>query len=138
MNIKLSDLVFAMDFVSASPYENKAFLDITSGTIYWQSDLGLDLEELPEDIGGEHYLQIPSNHDFDLGKRLVMVFTHQFLPDVADDVQAIFRRKGAYAQFKSMLDRHDLLDQWHQFQVDAQDRALREWCEDNGIKVEDV
>ncbi len=136
MNIKLADLIAAIDFVSASPYENKAFLHKTSGEIYWQSEEGFGLEDLPEDIDGENYLEIPGNHELDLGKHLVMEFVYEFLPDAASEVQAIFRKKGAYARYKSLLDNHDLLDQWHQYQADAQERAIREWCEENGVEVD--
>jgi len=91
---------------------------------------------LPDDIGNEDYLEIPSNYDFGLGKPLVMKFVYEFLPDSASEVQAIFRKQGAYSRYKSLLDNHDLLDQWHQYHNDAQARAMREWCEENGVELD--
>jgi len=136
MNIKLAELIDAMDFLSVVAFDNKAFLHKATGKIYWQSEEDLGFEALPEDIGDENYLEIPRNQDLDLGKPLVMEFVYEFLPDAAREVQAIFRKQGAYAKYKSLLNNHDLLDQWHQYQADAQERAIREWCEENGIELD--
>ena len=136
MNIKLAELIDAMDFVSVATFENKAYLHKATGKIYWQSEEDFGFEALPDDIGDENYLEIPSNHDLGLGKPLVMEFVYEFLPDAAREVQAIFRKQGAYSRYKSLLDNHDLLDQWHQYQADAQARAIREWCEENGIELD--
>lgn len=136
MNIKLADLIDAMDFASVPLYDNKAYLHKTTGKIYWQTEEDFGFEALPEDIGDENYLEIPSNHDLDLGKPLVMGFVYEFLPDSASEVQAIFRKQGAYSRYKSLLDNHDLLDQWHQYQANAQEQAIREWCEENGVELD--
>lgn len=136
MNIKLAELIDAMDFASVPLYGNKAYLHKATGKIYWQSEEDFGDEALPEDIGDENYLKIPSNRDLDLGKHLVMEFVYEFLPDSAREVQTIFRKKGAYSKYKSLLDNHDLLDQWHQYQTDAQERAIREWCEENGVELD--
>ena len=60
-SIKLSDLELALEFVSTgAEAECEAYLEIQTGTIYWQSDL-TDIEEpLPGDLeDGENYLSIP-------------------------------------------------------------------------------
>jgi Uncharacterised protein family (UPF0158) len=136
MNIKLAELIDAMDFVSVATFENKAYLHKATGKIYWQSEEDFGFEALPDDIGNENYLEIPSNYDFGLGKPLVMKFVYEFLPNSASEVQAIFRKQGAYARYKSLLDNHDLLDQWHQYHNNAQARAIREWCEENGVELD--
>jgi hypothetical protein len=49
----------------------------------------------------------------------------------------MFRRRGAYAGFKRLLARRDVLEQWYDFEEKATVRALREWCELNSIALAD-
>ena len=73
-----------------------------SGKIYCHSDFVPDLDELPGDIEDEEkYLRIPDQRDLDLGKPLVLDFAREFLPDDFDTVRDIFRKRGAYAKFKT-------------------------------------
>jgi hypothetical protein len=67
----------------------------------------------------------------------VLDFAREFLPDDFDTVRDNFRKRGAYAKFKTLVVRRGILDQWHDFQVKAQEQALRAWCEDNEIAVVD-
>ncbi|GAB6140112.1 hypothetical protein JCM14076_08410 [Methylosoma difficile] len=103
MNIKLAELIDAMDFVSVATFENKAYLHKATGKIYWQSDEDFGFEALPDDIGNEDYLEIPSNYDFGLGKPLVMKFVYEFLPDSASEVQTIFRKQAGSRYFCERL-----------------------------------
>ena len=48
----------------------------------------------------------------------------------------MFRRKGAYSAFKDRLARKGMLDQWYEYEAQAQRQALREWCEELGIDLE--
>jgi hypothetical protein len=38
---------------------------------------------------------------------------------------------------KALLTRRRALDQWHAFEQKATQDALREWCEDNSIEIEE-
>ena len=136
MAIRFANLQDAFDFVSSHGVgESEAFLDTQSGKIYLRSDLGGDLDELPDDLEDEKYVRVPDKRDLDLGKTLVLHFAEQFLPDDHDEVRDIFRRKGAYARFKALLTRRDALDQWHDFEAKAEEAALRAWCAENGIEL---
>jgi hypothetical protein len=139
MPVSFTELSDAVDFVSAGHNEeNRAYLRKESGEIYCHSDFVPDLDELPGDIEDEEkYLRIPDKRDLDLGKPLVLDFAREFLPDDFDTVRDIFRKRGAYARFKTLVARRGILDQWHDFQVKAQEQALRAWCEDNEIEVVD-
>jgi hypothetical protein len=96
------------------------------------------LDELPDDIDDEEkYVQIPDKRELDLGKPLVFDFVGQFLPDDFDEVRRIFSRKGAYARFKDLLVRRGALDQWYGFESNAEESALRTWCDRNSIEVSD-
>jgi len=65
-----------------------------------------DRDEWPDDADDEEkYLRIPHKKELDLGKPLVFDFVEEFLPDQFDNVRRIFKRKGAYARFKDLLQR---------------------------------
>lgn len=138
--VKFDDLLDAFDIVSSGqPMENEAYLCIETGAIYYRSDFGDDEEDpLPDDIeDGQKYIAIPHKNDLDLGKRLALRFADEFLPDVVDDVYDIFRGRGAYSRFKSLLEHRGKLQQWHEYEENSQKKALRQWCEESGIEVHD-
>jgi hypothetical protein len=139
MPVSLKDILGAFEFVSAGGVgEHQAFLCKQSGKVYWHSELSDDMDELPDDVGdSEKYVQIPDKRELDLGKPLVLDFARQFLPDDFDEVLQIFSRRGAYAKFKDLLARRGALDQWYDFEANAEERALRMWCDLNSIEVND-
>ena len=48
-----------------------------------------------------------------------------------------FTGAGAYSAFKDLLDSAGLLQAWYDFEEARTEEALRVWCRDNGIKLED-
>ena len=139
MYVSLKDLQEAFEFVSATDTgEHQAFLCKQSGKLYCHSELCDDLDILPDDIDdSEKFLPIPDKRELDLGKPLALDFARQFLPGDFDDVRQIFSRRGAYARFKNLLDRRGMLDQWYAFEAEAEESALKMWCELNSIEVSD-
>jgi len=140
MSVSFKDLELAFDFVSsAGPGENQAVLDRQSSRIYYRSELLGDMEEeeFPDDIDDERYIEIPHKKELDLGSSLVFDFVRRFLPDDDDEVRSGFRRKGAYGRFKALLARRGAIDRWHAFSAEAEQAALRQWCEDNAIDLRD-
>ena len=114
----------------------RIFLD--TGRIYWQSDdLDLDnTEELPDDLDtSDRYIAVPHKNDLNLGRRLVLAFADQELPDDADTIGNYFRRRGAYARFKDLLHARDALQRWYDFEECATEAALLAWCEANDIQL---
>jgi Uncharacterised protein family (UPF0158) len=144
MPISFKELMETYELASmgSSEYgEQYAYLCRESGKIYWHSEFS-DLEELndelPEDIEDkDKYIQLPSKRELDLGVPLVMDFARQVLPRDFDDVSDMFRRRGAYGRFKQLLIRKRALEQWYDFEQNATERALREWCELNSIVLAD-
>jgi hypothetical protein len=135
MRVSLRELLDAVEFVS---FGNEAFLCKQSGRIYLHAEDLDDLEEVPDDIEDEKkYLPIPDKRELDLGKRLVLDFAHQFLPNHVSEVHRIFSKRGAYANFRQLLSRTRTLDQWYEFEAKAQERELRSWCEVNSIELTD-
>ena len=139
MAVSFSDLQLASEFVSSGGMgENEAYLDRQSGKIYWRSEFGEIDEELPDDIDNEKYIAIPDRRELDLGKPLVLEFAREFLPDDYDEVRHIFNRRGAYRRYKDLLVRRGALERWYDFSNKAEEAALREWCAENGIELNET
>ena len=142
MPVNLIELQAAVELVSSSDIgESQAWVCAQSGQIYWQFDPMISSEvneELPDNIEDEEkYLPVPNKRTLDLGKPLVLDFVDKFLPDDFDDVRQMFGRRGAYRNFRQLVTRRRVLDQWYAFEEQATKKALREWCQLNSIPVAD-
>ena len=133
--ISFSDVEDAFLFVSSDQqFMNSAIINKKSGEVYYRSDM-TDINEFPEDCDSDDYVAIPHKNDLDLGRDLVFDFAARRLPERYNDVEQIFRSRGAYSRYKSLLDSAGLLDEWHKFEDERTKSALRQWCEDNGLQV---
>lgn len=134
MNIKFSDVLELFEIVNfGSPYTHEGYICKESGKTYFYSEFGDNEEELPDDISDEKYLVIPQKNELNLGNNLAFDFTLEYLPVEYENVRAIFRRKGAYARFKSLLESAGKIEQWYKFEEKRTEEALRQWCEEQGI-----
>lgn len=134
--MNFDDIEDAFLFVSMMPQlMHSAILCKDTGKIYYVSEFG-DSDELPEDLDDDMCIEIPHKNELGLGKRLVQEFVSQHMPDDLEEVNQIFRRKGAYARYKELLDRRGLLDDWHSYEDKRTESALREWCAENNIEIE--
>jgi hypothetical protein len=130
----------AFDFVnSARPGEHSAQLVLASGKIHVESvwtDVWEEENEAAteEDAAEGEVLDIPHKTELGLGRELALWFAEEVIPDRLDDVTEFFQRRGAYTKFKALLAEENLLPRWYQFERDAEDQALRNWCEENGIE----
>ena len=138
--IKFDDLLIAFEFIgSAAPSEHNAYVCPDTGQIYFTSALNPLDEEVPDDLDtSDRYLQIPHKTELDLGKSLALRFVSSELPDCYEQVAEFFRRKGAYARFKDLLDAEGALDRWYQYEANATESALRKWCAENNIQLIEV
>lgn len=144
MPSKFEDITTAFEFANTNGDmgELRAFVCRQTGKIYYQfEDVDLqDLEDdkLPDDIeDATKYVPIPDKRDLDLGKPLVPAFVREFLPDDLDDVRHFFSKRGAYPKFRSLLARRRAIDCWHAFENEATEQALRAWCKEQRIEIED-
>jgi hypothetical protein len=140
VRVSWDQLQDAFDFVSfGQPGEHQAVFCRRSGKFLMHSDsvdFGDDLDEWPDDVDDdEAYVQIPHKKDLGLGKPLALAFVEEFLADEFDEVRRMFDRRGAYARFKDLLQRKDILDQWYDFEAKATDKALREWCDLHAMAI---
>ena len=139
VSIGFDKLLEAFEFANfdASPDSN-AYVDLETGHVYWVAAEMEEFEEVPDDIEtSDRYLMLPDKRDLELGRNLAFAFAEETLPDEYGNVVDCFRKKGAYARFKDLLDRHDALTQWHEFEAKQTELALREWCRQNAIPLAD-
>ena len=123
-------------FSSGPPMGNAAYVSLDTGTIYWTSEFAPLDEEVPDDLEiSERYISIPHKNDLDLGRYLVLRFVAQALPHQAERVGEFFRHRGAYARVKDLLQSEGLLEKWYDFEAEATERALRDWCAENDIQI---
>lgn len=137
MAISFDDIENAFYFVSSDQeFTNSAFLCRETGEIFYDSGLIGPEDDFPEDIEDpDKYISIPHKNRLGLGKDLVIEFSSRYLPEEIDRVYSIFRKKGAYSKYKQLLDKKGLLDKWYEFEDERQKAALREWCNDNEIRI---
>ena len=121
---------------SSPDYEIQVLLSRSTGKAYCISEHDEE-DDLPEDLEDDDLVGIPHQHDLDLGQPLVREFVSRELPDEAERVRSIFRRRGAYRPYKELLNRMGLLEKWYDFEEARTKEALLEWCEVNGITLEE-
>lgn len=135
VSVSLDELLSACEWVSAgeaAALDCEAYVGRATGKVYWCGE-GVE-EQPPEDIDdGNLYIAVPHKTEFDLGRSLALRFVDEHLPDERETVNELFRKRGAYAQFKSLLARAGQLETWHEYEHAATEAALREWCEENGL-----
>jgi hypothetical protein len=135
--VKFDDLSLAFDFVgSAPPSENNACISLDTGQVHWTSALNPLDEEVPPDLEtSDRYLLLPHKTELDLGRDLALRFAVSELPHCYDRIVGLFRRKGAYARFKDLLDSEGALERWYKYEAEATEKALRAWCAENDIHL---
>lgn len=141
VSVKREELSLAFDFVSSDvPLMHEAYICLNTGRIFWISQLNpIEDEVVPDDLGtSDRYLAIPHKNDLDLGKRLALRFAAQELSQPSyERTKEFFHHRGAYARFKQMLESELALEKWHQFEADAIEAALKNWCTENNIEQVD-
>ena len=138
MTAKISDIQDALMFTGDQIYENEAYISKKKGEVYIISDF-MDEEdvELPDDFyESDDYIPLPDKRDLDLGNRLVFRFAEEHMPEYYDKIRNIFRSRGAYLRFKDLLEYTDKLQTWYDYEAEATQQAIKEWCESEDIALE--
>lgn len=138
MRIKFGDIEAAYLFVNMSSESgNLAILCKKTGEIYYASDFAGE-NEIPEDLyENDTCIEIPGKNELDLGKNLVFEFVEENIPEMYERVHRIFNKRGAYARYKDLLDEKGMLQQRYDFENDRQTQALKQWCIENEIELDD-
>lgn len=136
--VNFDKLLEAFEFANfGGGNDSRSYVDPQTGNVYWVAAEMEDFEEVPDDIEtSDRYLLLPDKRDLELGRNLAIGFAEEFLPNEYENVVDCFRKKGAYGRFKDLLDRHDALAQWHDYEAKQTEVALREWCRQNDIQLE--
>lgn len=133
--VSLEELLAAVEWVSAgeaAALDCNAYVSKATGQIHWLGE-GVD-DDLPEDIeDGSVYVAVSHKSELDLGRTLALRFVEARLPHSYETVHQYFRNRGAYSRFKTLLERAGQLEAWHNYEQNAIEEALREWCEVNGL-----
>ena len=133
---KFSEILDGYEFCAFGDLmETQAFLSLERGTVHIVSgDMELD-EEPPEDIETGPYLALPDKAELQLGNNLAIEFTEEHLPNDVSTVLGFFHKRGAYGNFKGLLERRGQLEAWFSYERNAKESRLRQWCADNGIEL---
>ena len=133
--LSYEDLLNAYEWVSSDPtQENTAYVNRESGAVYLETDEFSEDDEFPDDIDdGAKYIAVPHKHDLELGKALVFIFVEEHLPDDFERISTYFRHPGAYSKFKTLLERKQLLDAWHEYERIKTFEALLQWANDHRL-----
>ncbi len=134
-----SDIENAYLFVSSNMYGmNRALVCKDTGKILYRSEMGdIDETEEEEDLDREQCPSIPHKNKLDLGRNLVFEFVQEHLPEDHETVRNYFNRKGAYSRYKSLLENRGMLKSWYDTEQAQTEKALREWCRENGVELEE-
>ena len=132
-----SEIESAFMYVSSAMYGmNSAVVCKDTGKILYRSDMaGIDEIEDEDDLDWGQCVEIPHKNDLDLGRNLVFEFVEEYLPDDYGRVRQMFRRSGAYARYKDLLERRGLLKKWYDIENTREEQALKKWCEENEIEL---
>jgi hypothetical protein len=134
--MKLSDLEDAFLFVGGAAFgTHTAMVCPSTGQICLHSEFG-DLDEVPEEAyDSDSWFEVPHKNELGLGSDLVTAFVVQNIPADLDRVRQIFRKRGAYSNFKDLLDSRGILEKWYTFEDTCLKEAILQWCRDFGIEV---
>lgn len=136
--IPFTTVLDAFDFANVGgSFGCESYICKQTGASYFYSEYGDNEEELPDDIDDEKYLMLPDKQDLELGNRLVFEFSEEHMAELFQKIEAIFRRKGAYHQFKILLEQSGQLEHWYEFEKHKTEIALRQWCLEQGINITD-
>ncbi len=137
VHVDLDELLDALEWVSAgetAALDAQAYVGRLDGQIHWQGE-GVD-EDPPEDADDDAaYVAVPPKSELGLGRPLALSFVAEHLPSSLDKVEGYFRKRGAYAHFKSLLDAAGRLDQWYAYEQAAIEQSLTQWGAENGFLV---
>ena len=138
MPVAFSELLYAFEFISSDPvFGNSARVNRETGAVHWHSDWDLELYGLPKDIEDDQkYLELPDPRDLDLGKPLVMRFAADGWTITTTRSPTSFPARAPIAASRISLSGSAPSISWYAYESEAREKALREWCEDNGIEVE--
>ncbi len=141
--LKFTDIRTAFEHVSSGSYgECEAWLSQEKSKVFMKFDemiTGEKPEVTAKELKNGDWIAIPDKRDLNLGKKLVFRFAEKHLPECdCFEVERMFSKRGAYAQWRYFLERHDLLQKWYDYSDQAEIRVLKSWLNLEQITYEDT
>jgi len=138
--VKWQELSEAFLFINGAPAgENSAYLSRSTGQIRLESawtEIWTD-DSPAQSESDDETVSIPHKTELGLGRDLALWFAEEIIPDRQEEVELFFEKRGAYAKFKALLAEEGLLQEWYDFEKQAEEQALRSWCEENGVTIQE-
>lgn len=132
-----NDLENAIDYVSASQDgDHRAVYDRQTNEFLFAADTA-GIDEIPQDIDEDRYVEIPHKNDLDLGRVLVFRFVGDVMPEDEEKVRQFFRHRGAYGRFMDFLKERGILQRWNDYEQAEWRRTLLAWCRENDLELAD-
>ncbi len=138
MKIKFGDLENAVMFASCGDWcQTGAMVNRESGEIYYFSDEEGMRDPLPEDAYTDKYISLPSERDLGIGREQIFSFSKENAKVDFEKVRNMFNRRGAFGNFKDYVFDLGVIDEWYEYENNEKKRLILEWCEENGIAIEE-
>ena len=136
-SVALDALEDAMSWTSGDGgTHGSACISRVTGEVFMSGFDGIGGEDWPADAHDRsRHCEVPSARELDLGQPLVFCFVADRMPALRCEVEAIFRRPGAYRRWSEMLAALGQRDAWHAYRDAATRDALREWAASEGFVV---
>ena len=131
------DLQLSLDFADAGQkYDGGAWFNRKTGELWTCGDGIWGPQEPAEDLNqSPDFVPAPNSHDLRLGVPLAMDFAYARLPDQVEEIRALFHRKGGWRNFRTLIARQNVEQEWFAWQDAATEKALREWAAEEGFEV---
>ena len=132
--MRLDDVIEALEMTSDT---SKAFYDLVTKKIEWLDDFGMtrDEYEAASDTLDEHgFKRLPEQRDINEYRMMRDFADEKNSPELRNAISG----RGAFRRFKDMVYRMGLDQEWYLFRDRQYRRVALEWCEDNGITLEEA
>lgn len=131
MKVKLLVIVEALDMVDQM---NRVYYDKDTGEIGFVSEeISIDYDEDEQSIP-DNTLFLPSS--FEINEYSIMEnFVYSLEEEnIREEFQWAISGQGAFRNFKNLIHRYSIQEEWYMFKHKAYTEIAKEWCEENQLE----
>jgi len=153
LRVKLEDIIEGLEFQSD---ENQSFLDKRTGQVVlindyelrtaeddepiedfsdWEQDQVRIAKEIIDETGD--YIALPTKfdiHEYSIMEKFCLSLNDS---EMSDTLYSLIKGSGAFRRFKDAIQEYDIADDWYKYRNNALREIAIEWCQENGIELED-
>ena len=139
MPFRFDEVVMAFEHANGGRSgENAALLRKDLGRALYSANFGRISDITERDRAAPDAVELPRKRDLGLDQKLAFDFVREHLPPRhLDKAAEIFEEPLAYRRFKGWLKGKAMHKQWFAYEREATERALRAWCREKGVTLED-